>query len=94
MPQKRVLLAVSLDVEEEGLFRGQYQCRSLGLRNTACLARLEPLLERGIRPTLFCAHSVFVHPPSRAVLNALQGKWPLEIGAHLHHWNTPPLAAD
>lgn len=84
-------LTVSLDVEEEGLFGGRYARRSPSVTNTAHLFRLNPLLERGVRPTLFCAHSVLTDPASRAILARLRDDADAEIGAHLHHWNTPPL---
>lgn len=84
-------LVVSLDVEEEGLFGGRYARRAPRVTNTAQLSRLAPLLERGVRPTLFCAHSVLTDPPSRAILARLRDMSGAEIGAHLHHWNTPPL---
>lgn len=85
-------LLVSLDVEEEGLFGGRYACRAPSVRNTAALERLAPLLERGIRPTLFCAHSVLADADSRRHLARLRDRHGAEIAAHLHHWNTPPLA--
>ncbi|MGE9985440.1 glycosyl transferase family 1 [Desulfovibrio sp. SGI.169] len=92
MPRRDVLyLAVSLDVEEEGLFGGRYARRAPSVANTARLPRLRPLLERGVRPTLFCAHSVLTDPASRAILARLRDHHGAEIGAHLHHWNTPPL---
>ncbi len=92
---KRPLTVVlSLDVEEEGLFGGRYACRAPGVRNTAALTRLAPLLERGVRPTLFCAHSVFADADSRRVLARLRDVHGAEIGAHLHHWNTPPLTPE
>ena len=87
-----LFVAVSLDVEEEGLFGGQYACRRPSIRNTAFLYRLRSLTERGVRPTLFCAHSVLADEASRDHLAAMQDAG-AEIGAHLHHWNTPPLMA-
>ena len=86
-----LFIAVSLDVEEEGLFGGRYACRRPSVRNTACLRRLLPLMERGVRPTLFCAHSVLTDDASREHLAAMRDAG-AEIGAHLHHWNTPPLS--
>lgn len=92
---KRPLAVVlSLDVEEEGLFGGRYACKNPPVRNTAGLARLAPLLERGARPTLFCAHSVLADAASRRVLATLRDDHGAEIGAHLHHWNTPPLTPE
>lgn len=84
-------LAASLDVEEEGLFGGRYDCRTPTVGNTSCLPRLAPLLERGLRPTLFCAYSVLTDAASRRELARLRDRHGAEIAAHLHHWNTPPL---
>lgn len=87
-------LAASLDVEEEGLFGGKYVCRAPSLRNTAFLSRLAPLLERGLRPTLFCTHCALTDAPTQALLARLRDRHGAEIAAHLHFWNTPPLADD
>lgn len=88
-----LFVAISIDVEEEGLFGGRYACRRPSVRNTAHLRRLLPLMARGVRPTLFCAHSVLIDEASQESLAALQDAG-AEIGAHLHHWNTPPLRPD
>lgn len=87
-------LVVSLDVEEEGLFGGQYARRGFSTRNTASLKDLAPLCGMGIRPTLFCAHSVLTDPASCEALAWLRDEHQAELGAHLHHWNTPPLTLD
>ena len=86
-----LFLAASLDVEEEGLFSGCYAHSGASVTNTAQLTRLEPLFERGIRPTLFCTYSVLTDRAAQARLARLSERHELEIGAHLHHWNTPPL---
>lgn len=88
--RENLIVTVSLDVEEEGLFNGRYKCRDLSLRNIAFLDRLEPLLERGIRPTLFCAYPVFASSKCCSQLEKFHSR--TEIGVHLHHWNTPPIA--
>lgn len=91
MNRPTLWLAASLDVEEEGLFGGRYDCRTPAVRNTGSLPRLAPLLERGLRPTLFCAHSVLTDAASCRELARLRDAHGAEIAAHLHHWNTPPL---
>lgn len=88
MPAK-LNVAISLDVEEEGLFRGSYQCRDVAVLNVSCLKKLTPFFERGVRPTFFCAYPVFVDSEARRLLEWVRGYG--EIGAHLHHWNTPPI---
>lgn len=85
-------LAASLDVEEEGLFGGRYVCGAPSLRNTAELLRLAPLMERGLRPTLFCTHGALTDTATQRMLAVLRDRHGAEIAAHLHYWNTPPLA--
>ena len=89
---KPIYVIISLDVEEEGLFQGAYARHVAGVRNVAWLRGLEPLLARGVRPTLFCAHSVFTDKSAWPVLEDLRDHHGAEIGAHLHFWNTPPLS--
>lgn len=90
-PGPELFLAASLDVEEEGLFGGRYERHAPGVTNTARLAQLEPLCAEGLRPTLFCAYSVLTDPASCVMLARLRDKFGAEIGAHLHHWSTPPF---
>ena len=92
--QQPLYLVVSLDVEEEGLFGGHYARRGFSTRNTPSLNTLETFCSMGIRPTLFCAHSVLADPASCENLSMLRDRHHAEIGAHLHHWNTPPLTLD
>lgn len=89
---KAITVTLALDVEEEGLFCGNYQRLRPSLQNISHLNALKPFLERGIKPTLFCAWPVFQDREARKSLDALRKSYPLEIGAHLHFWNTPPLA--
>ncbi|MBO4369558.1 MAG: glycosyl transferase family 1 [Desulfovibrio sp.] len=91
MQKKTIYLAVSLDVEEEGLFTGRYAQRFVSVKNTCALKKLDPLLSLGVRPTLFCAHSVLSDPRSCDELTRLKDVFACEIAAHLHYWNTPPL---
>lgn len=85
-------LAVTIDVEEEGLFSGRYETRSVSAKNVAELSRLDPIFrEWNITPTLLLTHSVARHEPHRDLLLKLKQQWNAEIGAHLHPWNTPPL---
>ncbi|MBI5818991.1 MAG: hypothetical protein HZA88_08375 [Verrucomicrobia bacterium] len=87
-------LAVTIDVEEEGLFSGRYETRGVSVKNVAELPRLDSIFrEWNIAPTLLLAHSVASHEPHRDLLLKLKQQWNAEIGAHLHPWNTPPLQA-
>ncbi len=87
-----LLLAISIDVEEEGLFCGRYPRTPGGVENVAELRRLEFITsEFGIPLTLLVAHSVAVSLPCRVILDRFREKLGAEIGAHLHPWNTPPF---
>jgi hypothetical protein len=85
-------LVVTIDVEEEGLFSGAYDVRNVPVENVPHLTRLDPIFQEwGIRPTLLVTYRVAEHKPHQEPLLSLRDKWRGEIGAHLHHWNTPPL---
>lgn len=87
-----LLVVVSLDVEEEGLFSGQYAASNCSIRNVSLLRRLEPISrELGFPLTLLCAHTVFADASACNVLAHMRDNVGAEIGAHLHHWSTPPL---
>ena len=91
-PEAPLRVIVSLDVEEEGLFSGHYARSGCGVRNISLLPRLAPLShELGFPLTLFCAHSVFADGAARRTLEVMRDRHGAEIGAHLHHWSTPPL---
>jgi hypothetical protein len=89
-----VELVLSIDVEEEGLFRGAYAATKPTVRNVAALARLSPLLEEFDLPvSLLCTHSVFADDAACRSVAEMCARHRVEIGAHLHHWNTPPFEA-
>jgi len=85
-------LALTIDVEEDGLFSGRYEPGDSPSDNVSHLARLTDLFSRlQIRPTLLVTYQVARHAAQRELLRRLTTEWQAEIGAHLHHWNTPPL---
>ncbi|MBF0531385.1 MAG: hypothetical protein HQK55_19370 [Deltaproteobacteria bacterium] len=85
-------LAVTIDVEEEGLFTGRYASGSAPCENVTRLALLDSLFSKyEIRPTLLVTYQAARDPSRLAQLIDLADKWRGEIGAHLHPWNTPPL---
>ncbi len=85
-------LLVTIDVEEEGLFTGQYLHGEAGVENVLELSLLDPIFRRlHIHPTLLISYQVARHKPHLDYLLGLKEKWQGEIGAHLHPWNTPPI---
>ena len=88
-------VVVSIDVEEEGLFSGSYARRDCTVRNVALLRKLAPITEElGFPLTLLCAHTVFTNAEACDTLAFMRDHAHAEIGAHLHHWSTPPLDMD
>jgi hypothetical protein len=85
-------LVITIDVEEEGLFSGNYPRAGAGVANVAELARLEFVhREFGFPLTLLATYPVAQDPAAREVLVAWQQERGAEIGVHLHPWNTPPF---
>ncbi len=85
-------LAVTIDVEEEGLFNGQYLSGHRPVTNVAELPVLDSVIQNsGIRPTLLVSYQVVREKSNQDLLLTLRDKWDAEIGAHLHPWNTPPI---
>ncbi|MDQ1238953.1 MAG: hypothetical protein QG577_1138 [Thermodesulfobacteriota bacterium] len=85
-------LIVTVDVEEEGLFKGQYSADHNPTTNVPCLRLLDELfLEWKIRPTLLLTYQVTLQHHLHGLLLDLCHRWHGELGSHLHHWNTPPV---
>jgi hypothetical protein len=85
-------LVISIDVEEEGLFSGRYPRTPPGVENVRELRRLEFITsEFGFPLTLLTTYRVAVSPPCQEILLYFRDLFRAEIGAHLHHWSTPPF---
>lgn len=85
-------LAISIDVEEEGLFCGRYPRIPPGVANVRELHRLAFAWDRfGIPLTLLPTYPVAVDKTCAAQLRRLADDKRAEIGAHLHAWCTPPF---
>src|SRR4030042_6185757 len=85
-------LAITIDVEEEGLFRGKYDSCNALVTNVSQLRRLDSIfMEWAVLPTLLITYPVAINETALNLLLELQERWKAEIGAHLHPWNTPPL---
>lgn len=92
MNHKRLYVIIGIDVEEEGLFSGSYKAKKVEVSNVALLRKLEPLHhDFGLPLTLFCTYSVFNNTNAQETLAWMHEHCKSEIGAHLHHWSTPPF---
>jgi hypothetical protein len=88
----RIRLAVTVDVEEEGLFTGRYPREAAGVRNVASLRRVAFITRGfGLPLTLLTTYQVARDGAACRVLADWRDRLAAEIGAHLHPWNTPPF---
>lgn len=87
-----LFLAITLDVEEEGLFSGRYPRTPAGVANVRELKRLAFIpRDFGFPLTLLVTYPVVRDPAAREVLALWQKEHGAEVGVHLHPWNTPPF---
>lgn len=89
---EKLYVIISLDVEEEGLFSGNYPSGNVTVDNVSHLPKLAPLTSQlGFPLTLFCAYSVFANEDATKAVIWMKDHCRAEIGGHLHHWSTPPI---
>lgn len=81
-------LIVSIDTEEDNWF----PCRDdISVSNASRLLETQQFLsDLGLRATYFVDHPVVSDEKAAGVLRELSQSDHVEIGAHLHPWNTPP----
>jgi hypothetical protein len=90
MARAPVPLIVSLDTEEDNWNRSR---TGITVENIGELPRQARFFERlGVRPTYFTAYQVAIDPCAAAVMREVSQDGRAELAAHLHPWNTPPLA--
>ncbi len=90
MPANKRRFVVSVDTEED--IWGWSSTAPVTCANVLQLPRLARFFERlHIRPTFFVTHQVLSDPSARAVIEELVSEDWIEIGCHVHPWNTPPF---
>ena len=92
MPEP-IRYCITVDTEEEWDWNSGYPT---GPTRTANIALLPAFQDRvaacGAAVVYFTNHAVLADPESRAVIQELAALPKVEIGLHIHPWNTPPLA--
>ena len=84
---------ITVDTEEEWDWSSGYRTDSNAVTNIAALPQFQQACDRhGASVTYFVNHSVLESPPAAEVINRLAQQPRVEIGLHIHSWNTPPLA--
>jgi len=84
---------ITVDTEEEWDWHSGYPTRRPpSVRNISELPRFQELCDRfGAAVTYFVNHAVLADSQARSVIQQLAGRPNVEIGFHIHPWNTPPL---
>jgi len=87
--------ALTVDTEEEWPWGQTWPTANPSVRNIGRLPRLQHLCDRfGVAVTYFANHAVLEDEAARAVLLDLARRENVEVGLHIHPWNTPPLDPD
>jgi hypothetical protein len=83
---------VTVDTEEEWDWAAGWPTDAPRVTNVLRLPRFQELCDRrGVRPTYFVNLAVLDDEPARNVVLELSRRANVEIGMHIHPWNTPPL---
>ena len=88
-----ILYTITVDTEEEWDWRSGWPTSGFGVANIARLPPFQDLCSRyGAAVTYFANYAVMHNPESRAIVLKLAKENRVEIGMHIHPWNTPPLS--
>jgi hypothetical protein len=86
------LFTMTVDTEEEWDWGSGWPTTNLSVTNISRLPRFQELCRRyGVATTYFTDQAVLDNPESRAILLEIAREPRVEIGMHIHPWNTPPL---
>lgn len=86
-------LTFTIDTEEEWDWATGWPREGYGVRNIAALPGFrEQCRSYGIAFTCFTNHAVLADAEARRLVGELAREPQVEIGLHVHPWNTPPLA--
>ncbi len=86
------LFAMTVDAEEEWEWCDVWPTNGLSVTNIHALPRLQDLCKRHrVATTYFANQAVLDDPQARDTILDLSRDDRVEIGMHVHPWNTPPL---
>jgi hypothetical protein len=86
---------VTIDTEEEWDWSSGWPTERLAVTNTRSLPRFQRLCDQyGIAATYFTNLAVLENAESRQTLLDVAAGRQVEIGMHIHPWNTPPVTTD
>jgi hypothetical protein len=88
-----IQFTMTVDTEEEWDWDGGWPTEHLSLSNIARLPQLQEICDRhAVATTYFVDQAVFDSSAARDTLLSLTDRPNVEIGMHIHPWNTPPIA--
>jgi hypothetical protein len=91
----KTLFAVTVDTEEEWDWGSGWPTTRPSVANIQRLPRFQDLCARlGAATTYFTDLAVLEDPEARGILLDLAGRDGVEVGMHIHPWNTPPLVGE
>jgi hypothetical protein len=91
----KILFTVTVDTEEEWDWNSGWPRRDFGLTNIGHLHRFQDLCSRyNIAATYFTDLAVLEDRPSRDVMLDISRRPRVEVGMHIHPWNTPPFESE
>jgi hypothetical protein len=94
MPAPPTPFVVTVDTEEEWDWSSGYPTGPTRTENIHRLPDFQAACDRvGAAVTYFVNHAVLADPAARRVILDLARRPRVEIGMHIHPWNTPPLQA-
>jgi hypothetical protein len=86
------LFTMTVDTEEEWDWASGWPTTDLAVTNIRQLPRFQQVCARyGVATTYFTNQAVLDNPEARQVVLELSKQNRVEIGMHIHPWNTPPL---
>jgi hypothetical protein len=89
------LFTMTIDTEEEWDWDTGWPTRDLSLKNIRRLPKLQELCSRhNVATTYYANQAVFDDPEARRILLDVACQEHVEIGMHIHPWNTTPFDRD
>jgi hypothetical protein len=89
------LFTMTVDTEEEWDWDTGWPTRELSMENIRRLPKLQELCSRhNVATTYYANQAVFDDPEARRILLDIARQGHVEIGMHIHPWNTPPFHPD
>jgi hypothetical protein len=83
---------MTIDTEEEWDWDRGWPTKDLSLSNIELLPRFQGICDQyGVATTYFADQAVLDNAATREILLALAERPEIEVGMHIHPWNTPPV---